>query len=250
MSLDRVSRVIFISAWGRDLVLGPERRGSNRFPVIPFGAEHLSFDPSPAVLDRWGLEPDRFVLSVSHIYRYKRLEKLIDAYVEMGDLVEKWPLLIVGEPFDRSYTATLQEKAARSVAPIIFTGALGSDAVGSLMAFARAFVFTSEAENLPITLLEAMAAGSPIVTNRHCSMPEVCAEGALYAHPSSVDQYRRALETILGDDEERSAMRARARQRAVHFRWWDAAISTLALLHESAADRGGGRLSRSSRGYS
>ena len=176
VSLRRVARAIFISSWGRDLVLGPRQIDPSRYPVIPFGAEHLAPDQSRTVLEQWGVSPDQFVLSVSHIYRYKRLEKLIDAYVEMGDRVRDWPLLIVGEPFDLLYTRQLKEKAERSIAPIIFTGGLDSASVGSLMSFSRAFVFTSEAENLPITLLEAMSAGSPIVTNRHCSMPEVCAD--------------------------------------------------------------------------
>jgi glycosyltransferase involved in cell wall biosynthesis len=235
-SVDRVARAIFISDWGRNLVLGTAVEDDRRFPVIPFGAEHLSRSRELSVLERFGLEQDGYVLSVSHLYRYKRLERLIQAYVDLGEKVRSWPLLIVGEPFDRDYAERLSRQAARSLAPIVFTGALDSDSIGSLMAHARAFVFTSEAENLPITLLEAMSAGSAVVTNRHCSMPEVCGSAAIYADPSSADQYGEKLAAVLYDDERRSDLRRRSRERAADFTWSGAASRTLDELRSVALE--------------
>jgi glycosyltransferase involved in cell wall biosynthesis len=101
------------------------------------------------------------------------------------------------------------------------------------MASCRAFVFTSEAENLPITLLEAMAAGCPIIANRHCSMPETCGDAVLYADPASAATYGQELERVLWDDELRTEMRHRALQRATRFQWSDAARSTLEALRNA-----------------
>ncbi len=238
-SLSRVAGAIFISEWGRRLVLGESPVDERRMPVIPFGAEHAAAASDPAAYARWSLEPGRYVLTVSHLYRYKKLEKLIDAWVALGERVSGWPLVVAGEPFDRDYGERMEKRSRSAASRVVFTGRVDADTLASLMAGCRAFVFTSEAENLPITLLEAMAAGCAIVTNRHCSMPETCRDAVLYAYPASAETYRQQLERLLWDDELRSEMRDRATRRAAEFRWSDAARRTLEFLREVAnAERG------------
>lgn len=236
-SLDRVSRAIFISTWGRTLVLEGAAADETRMPVIPFGAEHGEAERDPTALARWNLEPDGFVLSVSHLYRYKRIEKLIDAWSQLGERVAEWPLLVVGEPFDAEYARKLEALAENSKAPVIFTGSLDAPMIASLMKASRLFVFTSEAENLPITLLEAMASGCPILTNRYCSMPDTCDEAARYADPATPEGYREHLEALLWDDGLRAEMRIRSFERAREFRWDTAARLTLEALRGAARDR-------------
>jgi glycosyltransferase involved in cell wall biosynthesis len=239
-SLDRVSSVIFISEWGRRLVLRDRALDERRMSVIPFGSEHAVVESSPDACDRWSLKPDGYVLTASHLHRYKKLEKLIDAWVELGDRVSAWPLLVVGAPFDRQYSKRMEERAKSAKSRVIFTGHLDGGTLASLMASCRAFVFTSEAENLPITLLEAMAAGCPIVTNCHCSMPETCGDAVLYADPPSAATYRQELGRVLWDDGLRTEMRHRALQRAARFRWSDTARSTLEVLRDVGTDSKGG----------
>ena len=239
-SLDRVSGAIFISEWGRRLVLGDRAVDERRMPVIPFGSEHAAVEPSEDACDRWSLKPDEYVLTASHLYRYKKIEKLIDAWVALGDRVSAWPLLVVGAPFDRQYSKRMEERAKSAKSRVIFTGCLDGGTLASLMASCRTFVFTSEAENLPITLLEAMAAGCPIVTNRHCSMPETCGDAVLYADPASAENYGQELERVLWDDGLRTEMRHRALKRATRFRWSDAARSTLQVLRNVKTGSKGG----------
>lgn len=233
-SLDIAKRMIFISEWGRSLVLEGRAVDTVRFPVIPFGADHGRPRRELAALARFGLEPDRFVLTVSHLYRYKKLEKLVEAYVRLGAEVEPLPLVIVGEPYDAEYTRRIAALGEASRARVVFTGGLPTEALVALMSACRVFVFTSEAENLPITLLEAMSAECPILTNRACSMPEVCRDAALYAEPATAEGYAMGLSSLLRDDGLRQELRRRAAQRAREFRWNDTARATLALLREAA----------------
>lgn len=238
-SLSCVDRVVFISKWGRQLVLGEQAPDEFRMPVIPFGAEHGSSNVDATRLERFDVEADRFVLTVSHIYRYKHLEKLISAWAQPGSAVRKWPLLVVGEPFDAGYSRRLEAMASQANGLVRFTGGLDSETLATLMQTARAFVFTSEAENLPITLLEAMAAGCPIITNRFCSMPETCEEAALYVDPATAEGYQAELEKLLGDDALRSEMRDRSLRRAGDFRWDAVATQTLETLRSAATSRSG-----------
>lgn len=235
-SLKIACRVIFISQWGRSLVLRTEDADERRFPVVPFGADHGRPRQDTRVLERYELRPDSFVLTVSHLYRYKKLEKLVEAYVRMGDQVRDLPLVIVGEPYDAQYTKWVAELGKASRGRILFTGGLPTEELVALMTACRVFVFTSEAENLPITLLEAMAADCAILTNRACSIPEVCSDAAVYADPATAERYAEKLSELLVDDALRSMLRRRASQRASEFTWKEAAARTLAILREAVRE--------------
>lgn len=102
------------------------------------------------------------------------------------------------------------------------------------MADCRIFAFSSEAENLPITLLEAMAAGCAIITNRSCSMPEVCGDAVSYADPATPVRYADKLLELTSDHQKRVAFRRAASERSLHFKWSDTAGRTLAILRKAA----------------
>lgn len=234
VSMRRVSATIFISAWGRQLVTGVEETAEEHMPIVPFGSEHLRGAVADGVLERWGLSPGGFVLSVSHLYRYKKIEKLLSAYATLGSEVDDLPLVIVGEGYDREYTDRMKQLARAGSAPVVFTGGLAAEEIAALMSACRVFVFTSEAENLPITLLEAMERGCAILTNRECSMPEICMDAAAYADPPTSDEYCVKLATLLRDPALREALSVKARRRAADFSWASAAAETLAVLRRVA----------------
>lgn len=232
LSLPRVDGTIFLSTWGRGVVLGGEPDDDTRMPIIPFGCEHGAEPVETEILPELGLSSGNFALTVSHLYRYKKLDHLIDAYVELGDRVADLPLVVVGAPFDRGYADRMQQRALAAKAPIYFTGLLGKDEVAELMQKCRVFLFSSEAENLPITLLEAMSAGCPIITNRSCSMPETCDDAVLYVDETSSAGYSRLLEECLVDQALLDDYSRRAKSRAESFRWDRTASMTLDFLRE------------------
>jgi glycosyltransferase involved in cell wall biosynthesis len=228
---------IFISNWGKELVLRDFGAEPPRAPVIAFGGEHLNPVQADSVLERLSLEPGRYILSVSQLYRYKCVEHLIDAHARLGDRVRNVPLVIVGAPYDRAYARALEERCHRKGVDARFTGELPAEEVAALMAHCLALGFTSEAENLPLTLLEAMALGCPIVTNRSCSMPEVCGDAVLYARDATGEGYASEIERLLEREDLRVELIARARERAAGFSWETAADETLRVLR-AAAKRG------------
>jgi glycosyltransferase involved in cell wall biosynthesis len=237
-SLSVAARTIFISGWGRTQVIPDAAADDARMPVIAFGSEHGAKSSDPSVLSRFGLEKDQFILTVSHLYRYKKIEKLIDSVPLLRGRGIDLPIVIVGEPYDEEYSARMRARAEESGGRILFTGGLPAPALAALMLECRQFVFTSEAENLPITLLEAMACGCAIVTNRACSMPEVCADAVLYADPACAQTYADAIETLESDSEARSSLRRAAIERASDFSWPKNGVETLAVLRSAVeADR-------------
>jgi glycosyltransferase involved in cell wall biosynthesis len=97
---------------------------------------------------------------------------------------------------------------------------------------ASVFLFPSLEEGFGIPLLEAMAAGVPVVTSKVSSMPEVGGEAALYVDPHDpADIARKVVEVV-----EHSALRAGLVQkglaRAGKFTWRRTAEATLAVYDE------------------
>lgn len=232
---------IFISEWGKQLALDVSECPYDPGPLIPFGRDYQLCSPDREGLAHWELEPGRYLLSISHFYRYKRIEHLIQAYIDLGSAVADVPLVLVGSWFDEQYAAELRELAADAQGRVLFTGGLNARLVYGLLKSCRVFIFTSEAENLPIALLEAMFHGAPILTNRSCSMPEACGDAAIYVETRDAEGYRRALVALLEDEPLRQLYARLSRGQAAQFSWKQAAASTIDLLHRVARARGAAR---------
>lgn len=113
---------------------------------------------------------------------------------------------------------------------------LAHSEIPSALAAADIFVFASSCENLPITLLEAMAADIPICSSNRGPMPEVLGDGACYFDPESSEQIATALERVIDDERYRSSGTAAARLRAQQYNWSQCASDTWRTLADACAD--------------
>jgi glycosyltransferase involved in cell wall biosynthesis len=87
--------------------------------------------------------------------------------------------------------------------------------VARLLARSQLFVLSSRSEAMPITVLEAMAAGLPVVATRVGGMPELVREGesGLLVRPGDADELARALARLLDDPKARERFGRAARAR-------------------------------------
>jgi glycosyltransferase involved in cell wall biosynthesis len=116
---------------------------------------------------------------------------------------------------DGPYLPTLRQMATDLRLSVRFWGWLDNKSPELKQLYERAaiFVFTSEAENFPVVLLEAMAAGQAIVTCCGTGCPEVVGSDALLVPPRRSDQLGEALGSLVENDQLRTALGRRARAR-------------------------------------
>lgn len=100
----------------------------------------------------------------------------------------------------------------------------------SHLANADLFVFASSCENMPITLVEAMAAGLPIACSNRGPMPEVLADGGIYFNPEDADSIADAIEKIVQDPTLRSTIAQRAKTLSEQYSWSRCADETWAFV--------------------
>ena len=87
----------------------------------------------------------------------------------------------------------------------------------TLIRGARAVVFPSLYEGFGLPLLEAMVLGTPVVTSREASLPEIAGEAALLVDPYDTNEIARAMTQIVNDADLRLELSQRGRIRAATF---------------------------------
>ena len=100
-------------------------------------------------------------------------------------------------------------------------GYLAGEELASAYASGDAFLFPSSTETLGLVLLEAMAAGCPVVGANRGGIPDIVSDGVngcLY-EPDQEGSLAAAVERLLGDASQRAQLRQNARQEAERWGW-------------------------------
>lgn len=103
---------------------------------------------------------------------------------------------------------------------------------------AAALLMPSYIEGFCFPVLEAMAAGCPVVASSNPAITELIDTAGLTNDPDDVDQWEESLYTVLFNEERRRTCQERGLQRAREFTWARAATQHLAV-YRSVLDGGG-----------
>jgi glycosyltransferase involved in cell wall biosynthesis len=173
----------------------------SRFRVI---ANAPSAAPPENGFDREGLRAQLgagtgfLVVCVARLQREKGIDDLVEAAALLRDRVPGLRIAVAGDgPEDERF----QQAISASGAPVTLLGHRGD--IGSLLAAADAFVLPSRHEGLPISLLEAMAAGLPSVATAVGGIPSLVDNGGsgLLVPASDPPALAAALERLAGDGD-------------------------------------------------
>ncbi len=143
-------------------------------------------------------------------------EKEIDQIKPVLEAIPDARLAIVG---DGPHREALEEHFKGT--PTHFVGYLQGLELASAFASADAFVFPSRTETLGLVLLEAMAAGCPVVAARSGGIPDIVTDGVngYLFEPNDPQGAIEATKRLLAATEEREILRRNARQEAERWGW-------------------------------
>jgi glycosyltransferase involved in cell wall biosynthesis len=170
------------------------------------------------------LAREKVVLCVGAIQKRKNQALLMRAFRAMP---EDWTLVLAGS---LGYAAETALGGASD--RIIVTGYLMEEELARWYARASIFAFPSLDEGFGMPILEAMAAGVPVIAGNRSALPEVCGDAAEQVDPESVEQLAEALVRLATDEERRRELIARGRERARQFTWESAVEKTYAVYCE------------------
>lgn len=189
---------------------------------IPNGAEAYQVD-STRHLEEFGLERKGYLLNVGRIVAHKGLHHLVAAYekVFQGRMDEAPKLVIVGAPsFTDAYFRDLKAQAAGNP-NIRFLGFQKGERLAQLFAHAKLYVHPSEAEGLPLVILEAMSYGLPVLVSDIPENLEAMHHAGFSFRNTDVEDLAGQLEDVLSDEDELAHASDRSLEMVQTYFSWD-----------------------------
>jgi glycosyltransferase involved in cell wall biosynthesis len=233
-SLGKADRVIYVSQHCAE-VLSPRLRDADS-ALIPHGISANFLSPALqdiAALTRAGIRRP-FVLYVSSIEPYKHQDIVLEGFEKYLAATPRSELqLVFAGPaiYGGRYSKNLVRRAAQSH-NVVLAGRWPHSELPSLLQHAEALLFASTCEACPLTLLEYLASGRPIVCSRSPPMPEFAGDAARYVDAEDAQEWTKALSSLLGSLPELDGLSKKARVRANAYTWEETARRTLAALTE------------------
>jgi glycosyltransferase involved in cell wall biosynthesis len=190
-------------------------------PLIPNGIPTDEYAPDPNRRRRWrerhGLEPEAIVLT--HVGRFappKNHALLIEAFAQVRTHTPLYLLLVGGGELEDAVRQQVVELGLQE--RVRFLGVRAD--VPAILNASDLFVLSSCWEGNPLSVMEAMAAGLPVVSTAVGGVPELVREGetGLLVPSGDAAALARALQALVDDPARREAMGKAARQHAIaHF---------------------------------
>ena len=229
----RAGQVIALSETCREVLVA---RGVaiEKISVIPNGVAVHS------VVENGGASPwerEAFILCVSHFYRYKNYECLVRGYALLPEEQKRrYRLILVGKPYDPSYFEEIRHLVDRLnlAERVRLVDGLYGDKLAACYRGCALFVFPSLVENSPITLLEAMAHGAPVVASDVSAMREFGGEAVAYFDPRNEEALANVMGHLLEDATALEKLQQLGMLRAQEYTW-DGFTEKLVQLCQRAA---------------
>jgi poly(glycerol-phosphate) alpha-glucosyltransferase len=210
--------------------------------IIPNGVDLNCFGRGAPPLHRMlGLaQGERTILSLSRLDPKKGIDILIRGFASFsrnsdGSL---FTLVIAGQDSGTGYKAELERIVAKEgvSSKVRFIGEVRNETKYSILLGADAFALISHSEGLPVSVLEAMAAGLPVIITPRCNLPEVVDAGAGFLVRSDPEEVAGALARLFRN-EDSTCVSGDAGRRLVAKKFsWTSIASQVIDLYRSATE--------------
>lgn len=238
-----------------------------RVHVIFNGCEVERFVPQPEAGGPEGVQTPR-LLFVGRISPEKGVHNLIEAFAEVaaqrpdvrldlvggfGNLPPEFLIHVSHDPlvkglqrfYENDYVGELKRRIPAAIRDrVSFYGNVSHDDIARYYCQASVFVCPSLSDAFPLTVVEAMSAGLPVVACKVGGIPEAVVHGetGLLVEPDNTTALSDALLRLLDDRVLRRRLGAAGRARALRLFSWRAISSEVAGVYARAVASGGSPL--------
>ena len=186
------------------------------------------------VLKKYSINND-FLLSVSHIYEYKKIKEMVIGYLLALDKDKNIPqLIIAGTPYDEKYSESIKQTVADvgHADKVRFIGTVAEEELSALYKNCTAFIFPSWLETCSVILIEALAHGCPIICSNKTVMPEVTGRSLLYYHPHDSKKLSEHIVTLVNDTDLQNELSEKAKKAVGKYSWQSSAEKIISFFTE------------------
>ncbi len=179
--------------------------------------------------------PEDFLLFVGRLEQRKNARVALDAMARIP--AERRPQLVLTGLWGPEERALRKQMGTLGLhGAVHFAGYVLDDTLAELYRRCRALVFPSLAEGFGLPIVEAMAAGAPVICSDRGAMAEVAGDAALTVEPTDAEALARAI-ARLDEPGVRERLVGQGRERVTHLSWERTARETLEIYRHVVAER-------------
>ena len=234
----KATRLVTVSDFSRTDLVNRYQIPETKIDVVPNGVSELfSPLPMPAIrsVRKKYTNGRPYFLFVGALHPRKNITGLLRAYEQFCRQSDaEVELLIVGGVMHKTKEIRKIHRSMKFRNNVHFTGRVPDVELAQLMGGALALTFVPFFEGFGIPVIEAMAAGIPVICSNTSSLPEVGGESVCYASPDSIDEMAEAMMKIYNDQEYVGDLILSGKERAEQFTWdrsarllWDSMMKTV-----------------------
>lgn len=206
--IQRAAKVVTPSEHSKQSILSEfPRTSAERIQVVPFGpprAPHIQTSDLAAVRQKFQL-PERFCVTLGTLEPRKNIRMLLDCWIpDMGTLV------VVGAKGWDQLPVHAQVK---------YLGYVKQEEKWALLKLAECLIYPTIAEGFGLPLLEAFAAGTPVIAGGHTSLVEVGQDAVLWTNVHNQQALHQAVQALQADDTLRQRLITRGQAVLDSFSW-------------------------------
>ncbi|HAY22895.1 MAG TPA: hypothetical protein DCY27_12195 [Desulfobacterales bacterium] len=228
-SAKKARAIITISEFSKKEMVSLLRLDPHKIYAIPLGVSNILQSPIVSrdnITSKYGLKKP-YLITVSTVTARKNLKVLLEAVKRLKPTKGSGITLCIagrdgfgaGEIKKHCLMLGLESR-------VIFTGPVPQADMGDLVANAVCSLVPSRYEGFGLPVLEAMAAGVPVIAANSSALPEVVGQAGLLADPDDPDDWAFKITSLLDDPGLGQKLRQIGRERAKTFTWHNTALRT------------------------
>ena len=203
----------------RDEIIESLGGSPERVHVVNYGVDHATYYPRPELT-----RAPRRVLYIGEVSRSKGVDVLIRAFAQVKAQVPDAELIIGGKT-NKDQPALEELSRSLGVQGITFKGFVPEEELATYYATTTLMVFPSR-YGFGLSVLEAMACGTPVVAAAALDAPEFVADAGLLVDPDDVHGLGDCIRRVLTESELQADLARKGIERAGKFSWANMAAGT------------------------
>lgn len=232
--MQQADRIVAVSANTQQDIVRVLNIDTERITIIPNGVEPhfqlLSSDATAQFRSQHGISPETIcLLNVGSNHPRKNLLTVLNVLKQLQQ--EELPVHLwkTGDDFTEEQNTFIKANGLDTL--ITYLGKPSKPTLTQIYNAADVLLAPSLYEGFGLTILEAMACGTPVITSNVSSLPEVAGNAAILVDPMDVQAMSEAVCTLQQNAADRTELIDKGLARAKEFTWQRAA-EKIALIYE------------------
>lgn len=230
-SIRRADKIITVSRNERQQIIDFYKIPAEKIEIAYNGVDFERFSRAYSAEEKENIRkkyslPEKFLLYIGTLQPRKNIPIAIEALKDLNIA-----LVLAGNRKAHNFDPEIDDAIKKNnlADKIIFPGWIDEEDKPALLQMAACFVFPTLYEGFGIPVIEAMAAGTPVVCSGIPVLREISKDAALFCDPENSQEFAENISKVLADENLQNSLLEKGKKIAQNFNWQKTAEKTLEI---------------------